>query len=490
MNAVLLNQIPTLFKEKSDEHILTIERNNKSYSLSVSNQSTPNMIQSSIDCLKEMIGENRLKQICKRPEIKIDANKIDQNTLILTKNVMRKILIGFLDVQITDLNALPGSIHDRFKQHIIFNTFQEFESSLLEDGPKLSQFKIDKAKTSGKGFEGLAERVYICMHHHFKVIEESNKKAAELRDVEMLTSRLADREIRLGSVIHLHDGYFYVDKVIIGGGAYVAVLRDVEGVSYPKIVCRGTAMRSSATDGLKTGLNDLLLEIGTMGIKNVWPELARYLKENQIASVNILGKSLGGAHAQELAVLIEGVAQIKVERLITYCSVGAGNNINVLFKNEVLEKRETPFKIQIIRNGSPLRDEIDYIPAVGGVHLGEGSSPDKCDIEVCYIQPEEQEEVGVYPKETAFFNLMKNFFRSFSSAHCRQTTLNKFSWKRIDAGEVHEHLRVGNQLEKIRQCFAYLIHLLTLLLLNGKSFTSYFHSQAKRFRASDTSLSK
>lgn len=38
--------------------------------------------------------------------------------------------------------------------------------------PLIKDFKIDKAKTSGKGFDGLIERVYLTMHHHFKVIEE------------------------------------------------------------------------------------------------------------------------------------------------------------------------------------------------------------------------------------------------------------------------------------------------------------------------------
>jgi hypothetical protein len=469
-------QISNLLIDKPEHSILTIEKKKGVYSLSVCNQSFSKMTQVTLNCLKEIIGEDRLKRIGRKPDIGIDVKKMDENTLVLTKNVVRKIFVGLLDVQKKDLDELPGhqSVEGKFRQLIFFDSLKDIESSLMGCCPDPNIFKMDRAQTSGKGFEGLIERIYISMQHHFKVIEENNKIAAELRDIEMLTSRLADRE---GSVFHLNEGYFYVDKVFIGGGAYISILQDVEGFKTPKIICRGTAMRRTATDGLKTGLNDILLEIGIMGIKNIWDALSKYLKESQITSIEILGKSLGGAHAQELAILIEGMDKIKVEKLITLCSVGVGKDINNLFKKEVLEKRESPFKIQVIRNGGRSNTEMDYIPAVGGDHLGEETPQEKCAIEVCYIQPG-KEEVGIYPTQTGWFDLTRNLLRSFSLSHCRQTTLQEFSWKKINGRtQINEHLRIGNQLEIIRKCFAYIIHFLTLFLLNGKSFTSFFYAQ-------------
>lgn len=59
------------------------------------------------------------------------------------------------------------------------------------------------------------ERVYLTMCHHLSVVQETNTKLAEIRDAEFMTSRLTDREMQEGNVIHLRDGYFYVAKTFI-----------------------------------------------------------------------------------------------------------------------------------------------------------------------------------------------------------------------------------------------------------------------------------
>jgi len=378
-----------------------------------------------------------------------------------------------LDLHKDDLNEMgeDKAIEEKIRDLLILNRLDNIEPLFMQDRPLLQKF--DKAKTSGKGLEGLIERVYIRINHHFMVINEPDKKIAKLRDIEMITSRLADREMQKGEILHLSKGYFYVDHVIIGGGAYISILRDVKGVNTPKIICRGTAMRPTATGGLKSGINDILLEIGTMGVKNIWPELSKYLIENKIGSVELLGKSLGGAHAQELAILIEGINGVEIKKLITCCSVGAGESINNLFKKEILQNRMRPFKIQVIRNGGS-EDQIDYIPTIGGVHLGEGSSSEQCKIKVCYIQPG-NEEVGFLTTHPNRYNLIKRFLFTLSNGHSRQTTLKEFKWKIIDESQINEHLSIGNQLEKIRKCLAYTIHFLTLSTLNAQSFTSYFY---------------
>lgn len=475
----LLTQIPRLFQGKPEPSVLAIEKADDNYSLSIIDQNTTKTTQLTLEYFKDLVGTARLQKICQRPVIGIDLEKIDQNTLALTKKVLGKVLPGLLDVQKDDLDAitLDLSAVEKYKMLIGIDNFDDAQPALFSKKLNLKKFQYDICLSSGKGLIGLKERVFLTLHHHFKVINETNRTTAELREGELLTSRLADREMQIGNVFHLNDGVFFVDEVFVGGGAYVAVLQDVDGLNAPKIVCRGTAMRPNATSNVLSGVNDVLLEIGTMGVKSIWPKLLNYIEEKKIKSIEMLGKSLGGAHAQELAILIEGLAKVKVNKLTTVGSVGVGKNINDLFKREILKNRETPFEIQVIRNGSLKKSNVDYIPAVGGVHLGEGTQPEKCRIDVTYIQPG-TEEAGTYPLDINFYHLAKNFLGSFSNGHCRQTTLNDFSWKTLSGRDIiDQHLRVGNDLESIRKCLAYILHYSTFTLLNGVSFSSFFHHQ-------------
>lgn len=474
MNSVLL-QIPNLFMDNSEDSILTIKKENDEYLLSVSNEFDP--IRSKLTCnyFKEIVGTQRFKQICRKPYIALESEDIDQNSIIITKNFARKFFVGLFDLHKEDLDKTKASkaIDENIRDLIIFKESDNIESLFMKDRPLLQEF--DNAKTSGKGFEGLIERVYIRILHHFMSIKEGDKKIAKLCDIEMLTSRLADREMQKGEIVLLSNGYFYVDQVIIGGGAYISILKDIEGIKPPKIICRGTAMRRTATEGLKSGVNDLLLEVGMMGIKKIWPPLSQYLKENKISSVEILGKSLGGAYAQELAILIEGILGIEIKQLITFCSVGVGEAINNLFKKEILHKRKTTFNILVLRNGGSI-DQIDYIPVVGGVHLGEGTASTECKIKICYIQPGNG-EVNYLSDYSKWHKLFRRFLASFRGGHSRQTTLKEFNYKIVDDSQINAHLRMGNQLEKVRKSFAYTLHTLTLRHLNSHSFNSYFYLQ-------------
>jgi hypothetical protein len=460
------SQIVSAFKEGSNHSILHISKTEKgAYTFSVNELPT----HSSVRLFEELIGEIRLNRICQ--QMNIDKSSPSS----LTKKNVHKIFIGMMDIKKEDIT---DEFDKSYKQLMLFNNFKEFEKAFIFGSPNIDALRVDKAATSGKGLKGLTERISILAEHYFTTIAETNEKAKIYRDAEMLTSRLADREIKKNAVLYLHDGYFYVDEVFVGGGAYVAVLRDLNNQKPPKIVCRGTAMRKNATGGWQSGINDVLVEIGTMGVKNIWPNLSQYLKHNHIHTVEILGKSLGGAHAQELAVLVEGVLKIKVEKLTTYCSVGVGQKINTFFKNEILTKRSTPFNIEVIRNGGAgSDDEVDYIPTVGGEHLG-AEAGDKCTIEVTYISTDQQ--VEICRLESTLLHLIKRFISSFGVPHCRQTTLKNFYWRKIEnKDDVEKHLKIGNRLEKIRMIIAWIINLLTLFLLNGKSFQSYYFAKVR-----------
>lgn len=460
------NQIVNAFKEGTEHGTLNIAKTKQgTYKFLVNDLHND----SNAKLLGELIGEKRLNRICQ--QVNIDKN----SPLFLTKENVHKIFIGMMDIRKEDITE---EVDKSYRQLMLFNSFTEFEKAFILGSPNIDALDVDKATTSGKGLQGLTERVSILAKHYFTTIAEKDATAKTYRDAEMLTSRLADREIQKGAVLHLHDGYFYVDEVFVGGGAYVAILRNFNHQEPPKIICRGTAMRKSATSGWQSGVNDLLLEIGTMGIKSIWPKLSNYLKNNNINTVEILGKSLGGAHAQELAILIEGVLKIKVEKLTTYCSVGVGKKINNLFKSEILTKRSTPFNIQIIRNGGANSDdEVDYIPTIGGEHLG-AEAGDKCKIEVTYISP--HQNVEICPLKSSLSHRIKRFISSFGVPHCRQTTLKNFYWRKIEnKNDIEKHLQIGNQLEKIRKIIAWAINLLTLFIFNGKSFQSYYFARVR-----------
>jgi hypothetical protein len=181
-----------------------------------------------------------------------------------------------------------------------------------------------------------------------------------------------------------------------------------------------------------------------------------------------------------LAVLIEGIQGIKVHKLTTFASVGAGKSLNNLFKKEILSNRALPFNLEVVRHGGGTNTELDFIPVLGGVHLGEGASSDKCQVKVYYTQPNKSKP-WINPVSVSIFAIFLNLFSSFGSSHVRQTTLLDFTWKKIeDKSEVDAHLRLGNKLEPLRKCIAFILNVFTLFILNGQSMTSYFYANKNK----------
>lgn len=471
--------------DPSKKYLQISKESDGSYAFNVSSTKSTS---DSLNLFEEMLGKNRLHRICNRKELKLNPIK----PLSLSKNTVQKILMGMMHIQKEDLEEIEGPIADRFERLVLFDQFSVFEQACIKAPPSIDRFSVDKAEGSGKGFKGLVEKVTLLNHHHFTLKETSSDETSLYRDVEMLTSRIGDREMEKGMALHLRDGYFYVDEVFARGGAYVSILRDFENKLPPKIVCRGTAMRKKATGRFSSGLNDILLQIGIEGVKQIWPDLSNYLSKEAIKEVEIMGKSLGGAHAQELAVLIEGIQNITVTKLTTYCSVGVGKEINRLFHKEVLSKRTTPFQIQVIRNGGNKDgNENDYVPAIGGVHLGVGSKKfkdhkDKCQRNIVYIHPDASPLP--LPLIEGGWDRFCKFLSSFRTPHCRQTTLKDFHWTKIkDEKEINAHLRIGNKLETLRKFFAHLFNIFTFGLINGRSFRSFYNKQKEEAAASTPS---
>jgi|GEM_PF-3817895 len=415
-------------------------------------------------CLADFIGQNRFRRLCERSDIPLGEQS-------LSRAQIKRLFINLLNVQADDEEA------DQLERFYSFTNYDELRALLLNEGPALEDLYVDRATTSGQGIQGQIEKAYILGLHHLAILNDNlDQLSGMLCDSEMLTSRLADREMQVGSVVHLSDGYFKVDRIFKGGGAYVSTLRNLNDLSQLKIVCRGTAMRKTATDGFLSGLNNLLIDIGSKSIKMIWPDLSDYLRNEQIDSIEVLGKSQGGAHAQMLAVLIEGTTGKHVKTLTTVSSVGVSNDVNKLWNS--LESRGSEMNIVHIRNGGPTEDGIDYVPTVGGAQLGKNTPREK--IKVYYIHPRSITTSAIYTATHSTFRCLKSFLMSFLKPHLLQMTLKPFAYTLVDSGSVSTQLLMGKRLESMRRVLAYMLHIITLGLLNGNSFESYYNSLLPR----------
>lgn len=411
------------------------------------------------------VSTNRLLRICKHPDISLNGE-----ALVLTKETVRKIFVGLADISIEDVRELSGPLHERIAQLIPYANYAEYAKTLLGKALPAEHFATDFPSLAGNGLKRLMERVSVQMLHHFKIDYPESQLAKMMRDAEMLTSRLADREIQEGSVIHLCDGFYYAAKNFCAGGAYASILRPIEGNAAAKIVFRGTAFHQYATGGTLSAINDILLDIGSKGIKSIWPELKNYIDTEEITAVEVLGKSLGGAMAQMLTILLEGLTKAQVTKLITFAAVGVGDEINALFAREILTKRKRAFAIDVLRLQS------DAVPTLGGVHLGAGIARKLCETNVYYLQTEEPQE----PSPGSIYQQLKLLSTSLNSFHCRQATIDAVRFRQIDdVRELEQELRIGTQLETVRKYVAYTFHYLTLTLYNGQSFTEYYEDLKK-----------
>ena len=187
---------------------------------------------------------------------------------------------------------------------------------------------------------------------------------------------------------------------------------------------------------------------------------------------------------EELAVLIEGALNIRVEKLTTCCSVGVGQSIHELFAREVLSKRNlaTPFKLVVLRNGGSSESEVDYIPSAGGSHLGATLSANApCNIELTYLG--DSPNVAVDPLHLPMMQRVKHFLNSFKAPHGRQTTLGPgpFYWKTIEEErELKQRLQVGNELEPVRKVVASVLSVFTCCLFSRGSFRSLYENEGGR----------
>ncbi len=440
------------FSQAPESAVITASQADGSYHYAVTENRTIYNPSETIGYLQSLIGKERLYRIFQHKELNLNHYALNNNTLIVTKDIFRRIFYGIAYIQHADVDQLPDSA---LPPLVPFQDLHEFKLCFLGTAPSIENFTIDRARSSGKGLKGFVERIFILWTHHFSLSTPLPQTDTELRDTEFLCSRISDREMRIGDVIPLSDGYHIVDRIFVRGGTYIAVLKNRNGTTPPKIVCRGTAMRPNATGWWKSGLNNIIVVAGTMGILRVWSDLSSYLQTEDITTVDIFGKSLGGAFAQLLTLLFEIHKNAHVKHLTTLCSIGIGSFCTKLFNTYVAQRDpQHPLRLHIIRNGGDSNSDVDHIPTIGGVHFGKNADPTKCTTTVTYMKS------GSGPIHDLIYNTnpitrLFRFLTSFRKPHCTQSTLTNFSWKQIPQHQIQQHLSTGNFLEPLRKIIAY-----------------------------------
>jgi hypothetical protein len=431
----------------------------------------------SLKNLKEIIGSKRLERIFLRKELNLNVRKLLSDKVNLTQEVVHKIFIGLSDVRREDLEE---QAHFEGKDLKKLNVIEIDDlTEKLFPISKVSQLffrhcksinYLDVPYSCGKGFIGLQERVWtiITARETFRQ-KNADVTALKIYEAEMLTSRLADREPTLGTVIRLREGYYSVDRIFTKGGAYVSVIKSMSNPSKAIVICRGTASRPAATGAFLSGINNILKEMGFFAVKSIWHDLKKYLSQSQIEEIDVMGKSQGGAHAQYLITLLLGKSSQKVNSLTTYCGVGVPGKVQETFEKIIKFKNVHKPKILILRNsGEDAKNQVDYIPLYGGVHV---HTPDTT--EVYYITPaDSQKPIEFIPRIRRIGQVWDKLLKSFKWSHCRQTTLQTFTIFKKD--DIENDVNSGMKLEPLRRRIAGLINILTLGFANRISFVQFY----------------
>jgi hypothetical protein len=175
-----------------------------------------------------------------------------------------------------------------------------------------------------------------------------------------------------------------VDWSVCEGGSFVWILRNLEKPSEAIIACRGTASRSTATEGKQSVLNDLLPQMGGWGFASIWPQLKQWLIEQNIQQVDVMGKSLGGTYAQMITTALAHDTFIQVRSLHTLQGAGVDQKVHETFERTLAEKK-FPEGLEITRWNVNLPSyPVDVVPFLGGFHLGQ--RPQSTSIEGLHVR--------------------------------------------------------------------------------------------------------
>ena len=430
---------------------------------------------------KSLIGEKRLTRIFNQPELQHYRSDYEGNRLMLNRKVLELVFLHLGNIRIEDLTEAAAALNhrelkdlsdpriDKLYRELI--PFKEVDDLFFGCIPEISYH--DAVKSSGKGLEGLRERVKIQLDMYaYSLKPDLGEVEASICFAEIITSRLGDREPPMGTVLSTDQCLVY-DAVFSGKGGYASILKRINGEER-FLVCRGTAMHWNATGGYFSW------EPGMLAVQALWPQIQDYLQKNQVEKITLLGKSQGGAQVQYLAPLIARCTQTTVCSVITYASIGVSEEAGKIFRDTFHQTNNDSPKVKVIVNEGLVKDhQMDMVPLVGGSHVGCGYHK----VQVLSIVPENS-AIDSFEKLSLITKAWEFIF-SFN-APTRQTTLAAFTVTEIKATAAY--LSRGLQLEGIRKGVAWIFYILTLGYFHV-SYKKYFEAQVARAHKGITSAS-
>lgn len=414
-----------------------------------------------LEAMEQMLGKERVARILERPEVGISKSRWDNRSLLLTKAVARRLFVSLLDVRLADFPR--GSLEGRqftLEEGRNLTPFDRFDEAFMGKPPKISEY--DRSLLNPRSFRGMCERVWVIQHSLEKFRRQDlDEEELALFQAEFLASRLADREPAEGILVPSTNGWRSVDRVFATGGAYIFATRSLDpSDNHVHFVCRGTAFRPHATGNVLSGINDFLPEIGSYGIQQAWKEIASYISENAITSAEVYGKSLGGAHARYLALLLAGKSSVTVTRLTTVCPVYISSKVREIYSSLPKDRQ---FYTHEIQNGGR---NPDHIP-----HIGELSWANK----MTYLGGANREKSSF--TKLSLVQKIYSICDSLVGPHSQQHTMGKILKDEITSPEeLQKHLQGDKELERFRQTCAKILHWVTFGAFSQKTFSEFYHS--------------
>jgi len=317
-----------------------------------------------IKCFKkyliDRIGKNRLDRVLSK--MSIDLDRLEKKGYYLSSKVVAKILVGFKDVNILDIQEAIDIVHSdktafshldpailkklkRVKrpEQLDLETFDKVYRALATPIENITTKPIE-GKISGKPTKFLAriiydyylsvkERLQLCETNHLLRLEGFYEKLSKV---------LVNRVMDVGVIIRAPNDqnnkprYFRVAARLVtanGNISYVLIpaTNDTKGLEKIRVT-RGSGLKLANVDMLSYYVTDTERDIG----KSPFESGKKYEKYfSRLGKISTeMGHSAGGAITQHRAALYR-----KIKKVYLYNSPGVSKRVIKKFN-----KREKPFK--------------------------------------------------------------------------------------------------------------------------------------------------
>lgn len=378
--------------------------------------------------LASIFGQERIEAACglHPPETVSDIRRLFAKLATPTLSDLEKILQdGEYDFSLE--NASSEELQLLYDQAAPFKSLHELFLSTI---PPIDRPPVDSGKT--RYGDELKTRVLYELTHNDQMTHD--------QWVTLIAKQLAPLEVEPGTLIKGYDGTWYTVHSTIGAGGSYATLLKVVGENRenrPAIVLyRGTHPTPIACEGFEGVIEDIRKGIGTRGLIESYDQLNRLLHDPAAGFIQpgqpvwAMGMSLGGTHAQRLAILFPDV----VRRVSLVASPGIDRSSCELYQEvlqDLAEREEVEAEEEICpRLIELLLDADDITDSMGEMHLGAGCSEELVALRVALYDAEPSRGIDAainerrmpasfYPAAAAV-----KFFTALSTAHIALT-----AWK-------------------------------------------------------------